>query len=208
MRLDWTTLALAALMSRAASAPTPNNDHDHEQHIHAPHYEVSYGPRPYYIIQNMTESSLKDKLASCENTPGKITGWSIGHRGGGTLMFPEETVESTRAGARMSAGILECDVSFTSDRGLVCRHSCCDLHTTTNILLHPDLAKKCTVPSRRRMALPQPTRSAAPAISRSLNTKPSAANKMASTQVLKTSKTINTEHQTSGRSCTTLAAQS
>ena len=50
------------------------------------------------------------------------------------------------AGARMGAGILECDVSFTGDRGLVCRHSLCDLHTTTNILLHPDLAKKCTVP--------------------------------------------------------------
>lgn len=72
--------------------------------------------------------------------------WTIGHRGGGTLQFPEETVESTMAGARMGAGILECDVSFTSDLGLVCRHSLCDLHTTTNILLHPDLAAKCTVP--------------------------------------------------------------
>jgi glycerophosphoryl diester phosphodiesterase len=37
-------------------------------------------------------------------------------------------------------------VSFTEDRGLVCRHSLCDLHTTTNILLHPDLAKNCVVP--------------------------------------------------------------
>lgn len=62
------------------------------------------------------------------------------------LMFPEETVESTMAGARMGASILECDVSFTADRGLVCRQSLCDLQTTTNILLHPDLAKKCTVP--------------------------------------------------------------
>lgn len=46
----------------------------------------------------------------------------------------------------MGAGILECDVSFTKDRGLVCRHSLCDLHTTTNVLLHPELAAKCTVP--------------------------------------------------------------
>jgi glycerophosphoryl diester phosphodiesterase len=61
-------------------------------------------------------------------------------------MFPEETVESTMAGARMGAGILECDVAFTKDRGLVCRHSLCDLHTTTNILTKPDLAKKCTIP--------------------------------------------------------------
>lgn len=46
----------------------------------------------------------------------------------------------------MGAGILECDVSFTADRGLVCRHSLCDLHTTTDILLRPELAKKCVVP--------------------------------------------------------------
>jgi len=46
----------------------------------------------------------------------------------------------------MGAGILECDVSFTNDMQLVCRHSLCDLHTTTDILLRPDLAKKCTTP--------------------------------------------------------------
>lgn len=37
-------------------------------------------------------------------------------------------------------------MSFTSDRELVCRHSNCDLHYTTNILAHPDLAAKCTEP--------------------------------------------------------------
>jgi len=93
----------------------------------------------------MTAGPLKSKLQSCENGPFSITDFSIGHRGGGTLQFPEETVESTMAGARMGAGILECDVSFTQDRGLVCRHSLCDLHTTTNILLTP-LASKCTTP--------------------------------------------------------------
>jgi len=30
--------------------------------------------------------------------------------------------------------------------GLVCRHSLCDLHTTTDILLRPELAAKCTEP--------------------------------------------------------------
>lgn len=43
-------------------------------------------------------------------------------------------------------GTIECDVSFTSDRELVCRHSNCDLHYTTDILAHPDLAAKCTEP--------------------------------------------------------------
>jgi glycerophosphoryl diester phosphodiesterase len=46
----------------------------------------------------------------------------------------------------MGAGILECDVTFTADRELVCRHSQCDLHTTTNILAVPELAAKCSVP--------------------------------------------------------------
>ena len=48
----------------------------------------------------------------------------------------------------MGAGILECDVTFTKDRQLVCRHSQCDLHTTTNILAMPELAAKCTQPFR------------------------------------------------------------
>lgn len=107
---------------------------------------VSLGPRPYYLINNMTESPLKDKLRSCQSGPFSVTDFSLGHRGGAALQFPEETVESTMAGARMGAGVLECDVAFTRDRGLVCRHSLCDLHTTTNILLKPELAAKCTVP--------------------------------------------------------------
>jgi glycerophosphoryl diester phosphodiesterase len=50
------------------------------------------------------------------------------------------------AAAKMGAGILECDVTFTKDRELVCRHSQCDLHTTTNILAIAELASKCSVP--------------------------------------------------------------
>lgn len=45
----------------------------------------------------------------------------------------------------MGAGILECDVTFTQDLELVCRHAQNDLHTTTNILATP-LAAKCTQP--------------------------------------------------------------
>lgn len=150
MRSVFFNLAIAAFMADiAASLPTDydrDHGHDDEHPVHKHGYRVSLDPRPFYIINNMTSSSLKSKLETCENGPFSVTGFSIGHRGGGTLQFLEETVESTMAGARMGAGILECDVSFTKDRGLVCRHSFCDLHTTTNILLHPDLAKKCTVP--------------------------------------------------------------
>jgi glycerophosphoryl diester phosphodiesterase len=44
----------------------------------------------------------------------------------------------------MGAGIVECDVTFTAEGELVCRHAECDLHTTTNILVTP-LADKCEV---------------------------------------------------------------
>ena len=61
------------------------------------------------------------------------------------MQFPEHTVESYTAAARMGAGIVECDVTFTKDKELVCRHAQNDLHTTTNILVTP-LAAKCTKP--------------------------------------------------------------
>jgi glycerophosphoryl diester phosphodiesterase len=45
----------------------------------------------------------------------------------------------------MGAGVLECDVTFTKDKELVCRHAQNDLATTTNILLTP-LAGTCIRP--------------------------------------------------------------
>ncbi len=45
----------------------------------------------------------------------------------------------------MGAGIVECDVTFTSDGELVCRHDECDLATTTNIVNTP-LNNQCTKP--------------------------------------------------------------
>lgn len=46
----------------------------------------------------------------------------------------------------MGAGIQECDVTFSKDKSLVCRHSQCDLHTTTNVVTIPALNAKCTTP--------------------------------------------------------------
>lgn len=103
---------------------------------------VQLGPRPYYLVNEMRESSLKQELLHCSEGPFKKSDFSIGHRGA-ALQFPEHTKESYEAAARMGAGIIECDVTFTRDRQLVCRHSQCDLHTTTNILATP-LAAKCT----------------------------------------------------------------
>lgn len=106
---------------------------------------VQLGPRPFYLVDDMDDSELKTALQQCVEGPFYRTSFSIGHRGA-ALMFPEHTRESYIAAARMGAGIVECDVTFTADRELVCRHSQCDLHTTTNILAIPDLAAKCTQP--------------------------------------------------------------
>ncbi|MBD9356287.1 glycerophosphodiester phosphodiesterase family protein [Methylomonas albis] len=106
---------------------------------------MQVGPRPFYLVEKMSPSPLKTKLEQCSNGPFYKTDFSIGHRGGGTLQFPEHTKESHEAGARMGAGIQECDVTFTKDGELVCRHDQCDLHTTTDILVTP-LAAACSKP--------------------------------------------------------------
>ena len=103
---------------------------------------ITVGPRPHYLIDQMAPGPLKSALVSCVGEPVQRTDFSIGHRGA-PLQFPEHTVESYVAAARMGAGIIECDVTFTSDNQLVCRHAQNDLHTTTNILA-TDLAAKCT----------------------------------------------------------------
>ncbi|SPH22454.1 hypothetical protein ASD8599_03197 [Ascidiaceihabitans donghaensis] len=105
---------------------------------------VEYGPRPFYLIDRMKDGPLKDQLQSCQNQEASTSLFSIGHRGA-PMQFPEHTVESNRAAALMGAGILECDVTFTADLELVCRHAQNDLHTTTNILATP-LASTCTTP--------------------------------------------------------------
>ena len=102
---------------------------------------VDYGPRPAYLVDKLPEGDLKTKLASCIGQEAKKSDFSIGHRGA-PLLFPEHTVQSNVAAARMGAGILECDVTFTKDHELVCRHAQNDLHTTTNILVS-DLADTC-----------------------------------------------------------------
>lgn len=112
------------------------------QPVSQPVVNVQLGPRPFFLVNDLADGPLKAKLQSCSNGPFEKTSFSIGHRGA-PLMFPEHTKESYEAAARMGAGIVECDVTFTKDKALVCRHAQNDLHTTTNILATP-LAAKCT----------------------------------------------------------------
>jgi glycerophosphoryl diester phosphodiesterase len=128
---------------------------------------VQVGPRPYYLVADMEDGWLKRTLASCSEGPFEKTDFSIGHRGA-ALQFPEHTKESYEAAARMGAGIVECDVTFTKDKELVCRHSQCDLHTTTNILA-TELAEKCAVPPDETS--PTPTHAESIALFKALGVK-------------------------------------
>jgi len=103
---------------------------------------IELGPRPAWLVDQMADGPLKEELSACLGTPMKRTDFSIGHRGA-PLQFPEHTEESYRAAGLMGAGILECDVTFTKDKELVCRHAQNDLHTTTNIL-STGLSANCT----------------------------------------------------------------
>ena len=109
-------------------------------------FAAQLGPRPFFLVDDMGEGALKTELLACAANTSvyKRSVFSIAHRGA-PLQFPEHTQESYLAAARMGAGVLECDVTFTKDKELVCRHSQNDLHTTTNILATP-LAATCIKP--------------------------------------------------------------
>jgi glycerophosphoryl diester phosphodiesterase len=140
-----TVLAGTLLGSTLVYAGTGHRHHDGPKGRTPKAPSVQLGPRPYFLVDDLAPGRLKSKLESCSEGPFEKSDFSIGHRGA-ALQFPEHTRESYEAAARMGAGILECDVTFTSDRELVCRHSQCDLHTTTNILAVPELAAKCEAP--------------------------------------------------------------
>ncbi len=131
-------LLCAAAPAWAADAPAPAPPP-------AP-FAAQLGPRPFFLLDDLQPGPLKTRLQACaaRTTVYGRSAFSIAHRGA-PLQFPEHTLESYMAAARMGAGVLECDVTFTKDKELVCRHSQNDLHTTTNILATP-LASTCVQP--------------------------------------------------------------
>ncbi|MBV2091525.1 MAG: glycerophosphodiester phosphodiesterase [Candidatus Thiodiazotropha sp. (ex Ctena orbiculata)] len=138
-------ITTTTLVVSSCFAGNRENREDDEREFERVRLSTQLGPRPFYLVDDMDEGELKQELQACSKKKKfKKSDFSIGHRGA-AMQFPEHTVESYVAAARMGAGILECDVTFTKDRELVCRHSQCDLHTTTNILATP-LAAKCSQP--------------------------------------------------------------
>src|ERR1700736_530690 len=128
--LSAVLILIAPLPAGATPVPLPN--------------DAQIGPLPFYLVDKMKDGPLKTQLSQCTG-PFHKSDFSIGHRGA-ALQFPEHSKESYSAAARMGAGIIECDVTFTKDRELVCRHSQCDLQNTNNMLSLPALAAKCSQP--------------------------------------------------------------
>ncbi len=140
-----TFVRAAVLATLAAATPyaaqADDDDDRHGRWGHGQSQSIQLGPRPFYLVDGMDEGPLKSRLAQCKAGPFRTSEFSIGHRGA-ALQFPEHTRESYTAAARQGAGIVECDVTFTRDGQLVCRHAENDLHTTTNILT-TSLASTC-----------------------------------------------------------------
>jgi glycerophosphoryl diester phosphodiesterase len=145
MRRTLFTLTLAAVTGLLPGLAAADRDDD-ERHRGGNEPSVQLGPRPFFLVNDMADSPLKQELQACAANRDSFQRrqFAIGHRGA-ALQFPEHTKQSYEAAARTGAGIVECDVTFTKDKELVCRHAQNDLHTTTNILATP-LAQTCIKP--------------------------------------------------------------
>ncbi|MEM7403904.1 MAG: glycerophosphodiester phosphodiesterase family protein [Pseudomonadota bacterium] len=97
--------------------------------------------RTLYLLDAMSDSPLKRTLDACRDARMTPRNFSISHRGA-PARYAEHTAASYRAGAAQGAGIVECDVTFTRDKALVCRHAQDDLARTTNVLETP-FAQRC-----------------------------------------------------------------
>ncbi|MEI8613299.1 glycerophosphodiester phosphodiesterase family protein [Shewanella sp. PP-He15 brown] len=141
------SLSLGLLIATSALLAGCNSD-DNNTEVTPPASKpvpAQVGERPLFLVRQMQNSTLKTRLEQCTTDNFYRSEFSIGHRGA-PMQFPEHTKESYQAAIDSGAGIVECDVTFTADKALVCRHSQCDLASTTNILAVPELANKCSSP--------------------------------------------------------------
>lgn len=122
---------------------------------------ISLGPSPYFVLSQLLSDDddvsmeLKNILDTCakENTMFHASHFiasadGINNIDHGRMPYPPHTLTSYEAALRMGAGMVQCPVTFSKDRKLVCRKEQCDLHYTTDVLSHPDqrLASKCAQP--------------------------------------------------------------
>ena len=86
------------------------------QRPHRPADEsIQLGPRPFYLVDDMDDGPLKTELQHCTEarSSGPTSRSAIAAR---RCSSPSTPRNPTTAAARMGAGIIECDVTFTKDR--------------------------------------------------------------------------------------------
>ena len=104
MRRSFFLLTLACLVGLlpglASAVPkTDVSSTGHPTDARGP--SVQLGPRPFFLVDDMSNSPLKQQLQACKNRAQFTrTDFSIGHRGA-ALQFPEHTRESYEAASRM-----------------------------------------------------------------------------------------------------------
>ena len=94
MKRICVSLGIAFVMA-AVLWLTPTVDADGRQPARKRDGHIQLGPRPFFLVKDMTDGPLKAKLASCSEGPFEKTDFSIGHRGA-ALQFPEHTQRSLR----------------------------------------------------------------------------------------------------------------
>ena len=132
-------LGMAGLSLIFASAHASTDCPDLEATADGPIFRDA---RPTALVEGLPPGAFRTRLESCLTEPPRAGPRTIGHRGA-PLRYPEHTRQSYLAAARLGATTLECDVTFTRDQELVCRHDACDLHRTTNVL-RTKLAESCS----------------------------------------------------------------
>ena len=137
-------IAMLMLVSNTAQARIDSTDRALMLTGNASQARVDPTDRALALSEDLPAGALKQRLQSCADGAFSATEFSIAHRGA-PLGYPEHSREGYIAAAKMGAGVIECDVTFTQDLELVCRHSQCDLASSTNILQTP-LANTCREP--------------------------------------------------------------
>ncbi len=100
-RLATAASLLTIMAIGAAAEGYGDNRHHHGWEDKAS--SVQLDPRPFYLVDKMSEGPLKSKLKSCANGPFRKSLFSISHRGA-PLQFPEHTREGYLAAALHGGG--------------------------------------------------------------------------------------------------------
>lgn len=142
----------ASSETTGATAGSGNRASDTAVGQPGPSRAIDVGSRPGELLDALRSGELKSSLQRCDASNVAPSRFSIAHRGA-PLRLPEHSREGYLAAIEQGAGIVECDVTFTRDAQPVCRHSQCDLHTTTDILA-TDLAASCSTSPNPDSATP------------------------------------------------------